>query len=346
MKKNILKTVCSLMLSALLISGCQKVTEKELIAEDPVTGNDGQEQANNRHGDNDNGCRLSHVNQGFGFAGPDMDFHYNHKGLADIWLLDYGEGDFEEHSIKYDHKNRIKGTRIIAPVFLPGDAINYTFYSSGNFTTRALGYLESGPIWADIYYTYNHKGQMVREDDMVNDYHTRFYYDNRGYNTRIEFYIGTDLYALFHWKYDIPNRNPYLSVNGVDFGFPIYTWPLFDKRFNSSGTIILYDNGTPIVVAEDDPAQTVIQTGRNNYATNAHYYDIPAETPYDIVFTYENCGRGNDDVSNEKAPSTAKRAGPVSVKNRVAKILSRHSKNMKQELQVLKTETLNNNRLK
>jgi hypothetical protein len=86
MKKNLLKNLCSLLLTVLLFSGCRKTTE-ELIPD-----NDLQDEALTKTNEGDNDCRLQHVNQGFGFAGPDMDFHYNQKGLADIWRLDYGGG--------------------------------------------------------------------------------------------------------------------------------------------------------------------------------------------------------------------------------------------------------------
>jgi hypothetical protein len=205
-----------------------------------------------------------------------------------------------------------------------------------------LGYLESGGIWADIHYTYNYKGQMIKEDDDINEYHSRFYYDNKGFNTKTEFFIGTDLIYVSLLKFDIPNRNPYLAVNGVNYGFPSFSWPLFDKRFNSAGTTILYDEGSPVVIWDDDPAQTVMQTGAAHYLNNAHYYEKVSETPYDITFTYQNCnGKDDDDFDKAIPPSTIKNAGPLSVKTALTKILSRHSKNKKQELKDFKRQYIN-----
>ena len=145
MKKNFLKTFWTLIFSVLLFSGCQKIPQEELMSEDPA-------QANSLINDDNNNCRLQSYVTDWGYS---ENFSYNQKGLVDIWRIDYGGGDYFEHQITYDNKKRIKATHVTAPVFLPGDAINYTYYNSGNFTTRALGYLESGPIWADYKYSYN-----------------------------------------------------------------------------------------------------------------------------------------------------------------------------------------------
>jgi hypothetical protein len=325
MKKNFSITSFGVLLTILFFSGCQKNTEQL------IPGNDLQDPtvAANSSKTEDNQCRLRRWEESTGLV---YDFHYNNKGLADLWRLDYGGGDFEEHHIKYDNKNRIKSTHIIAPVVLPGDAINYTFYNNGNVTTRATGYLESGGIWADIFYTYNNKGQMIKEDDNVSDYHTRFYYDNKGFNSGYDFYIGSEIVYKVASKFNISNRNPYLAIPGVDYGFPSFTWPLFDKRWNSSQSIIFYDEGVPYVIYEDDPSQTIMQTGNSNYLTFVHYFDQASETTNDITITYQNCDGRNDDNANMPAPSPLKNSGQISIKNELIKILCRHSGNIKQEL--------------
>ena len=332
MKKNVFKAVCSLMLTALLFMGCQKITE-ELK---PVEDLQDQQHAKSNDGDKSK-CQLSRI---LWSDGLQFDFTYNRKGLADMWLVTYGPGDYQEHQIKYNNNNRIKSTRVTDPIYLPGDAVNYTFYDDGNFTTRALGYLESGEIWGDIFYTYNNKGQMTREDDIVRDYHTRFYYNNMGFNTKVDFYIGTDLLYRYTYEFKIPNKNPYLAVNGVEFGFPFYTFPLFDKRWESRGTGIYYEEGTPYIFYDLDPAQTTMQTGTHNYMTYSSYYDMATETAGNVTCTYQNCGGDNDDDDFNKTttPSSAKTAGPLSIRNKLNQILSRPSKNMKQELKDFKRQ--------
>lgn len=331
MKKNFFKGICSLILSALLFSGCQKVTQEELMTEDPA-------QPNHRINNDNNNCRLQSMVTDYGLT---ESFSYNQKGLADTWLIDYGGGDFFEHQITYDNKNRIKGTHVIAPVFLPGDAINYTFYNKGNVTTRALGYLESGPIWADYNYSYNNKGQMIRLDETVNDVHTRYYYDNKGYCRRSDLYLGTELYLTLLLDFEISNKNPYLAINGVNFGFPYEIFNVFDKRWNSFGSWIMYENGNPIVVNEDDPAQTVIHTGQGNYTTYAKYFDIPSASFYEMTFNYSNCNGGDNEESSKVMPATSvKQSRPMPVLASLKKILGTPSKNMKQELTDFKKQIL------
>jgi len=331
MKKHLFKGICSLILSGLLFSGCQKIPQEEMMSEDSG-------QANSRINNDNNNCRLQSLVTDWGYS---ESFSYNQHGLADIWLIDYGGGDYYEHQITYDNKNRIKGTHVIAPVILPGDAINYTFYSKGNFTTRASGYLESGPIWADYNYSYNKKGQMISLDETVNDIHTRYYYDNKGYCRRSDYYIGTELFLTLFLNFEISNKNPYLAINGVDFGFPFEIFNVFDKRWNSFGSWVMYDNGNPIVVNEDDPAQTVIHTGQGNYTTFAKYFDIPSESFYEMTFNYSNCNGGDNEESSKVMPATSvKKNRPMPVLASLKKILATHSKNMKQELTDIKRQIL------
>ena len=263
MKKNYLRLSGSFLLVSLVFAGCQKTGKEfnEQIAQESKGGND----------NNHDKCQLIGYAQSDGYAEA---YQYNHKGLVDKMSLDYGGGYVEEYDIKYDHKNRIKSSRFTAPLYLPGDAVNYTFYNDGKLTTRVTVHLESsGDLWSDIYYTYNRKGQMIKQDERVNDQHSRFYYDEKGFNTRTEYYLGSELFYKFLNKYDIPNRNPFLALKGVDFWFMSLFSPLWDKRFNSSATYIYYDNGNPVVFLEDDPAQTIHQAGSNNYLTRAQYYD-------------------------------------------------------------------------
>ena len=105
--------------------------------------------------------------------------------------------------------------------------------------------------------------------------------------------------------FEISNKNPSLAINGVNFGFPFEIFNVFDKRWNSFGSWVIYDNGNPIVVNEDDPAQTVIHTGQGNYATYAKYYDIPSESFYEMTFNYSNCNGGDNEENRKVMPATS-----------------------------------------
>jgi hypothetical protein len=340
MKKNFLKTICSIVLTVLLFSGCKKVTEEELKSEDPVTGRVAQDEtiANTQNGDN-NSCQLKHVDYGTGYT---LDFKYNHKGLASEVLLSYSDGYFERHKIFYDRRDRLIRTRIVSS---DGPVIIYDFYHSGDFITRANGYFEgTNEPWRDIRYSYNRKGQMTRLDDIVQELHMRYSYNNQGYNTHGELSFGTDLYYTYDYEFKIPNKNPFLAVNGVPFGFWDVFLPLWNKRWESSDRFVFYENGSPILVLDTDPDQTTMNTGLHNYLLSATKYDIISESFFTESMIYQNCGSGHDDLITPS--SNAKKATGMNVMSRVKKIINGHSKNMKQELQRLKREYLYKNNAK
>ncbi len=337
MKKSLLKTLSSLLLFTLLFSGCKKVTEKELMSENPLTGKEEPGQANAKDGDNS--CRLQSLVTGTGYQEL---ISYNNKGLANRWYIDYGGGDTYDYHFTYDSKGKLVSSQEI----FWGGTVDYTFYSDGKHITRATGRLQpGGELFSDIFYVYNNKGQMISLDDVPADIHSRFFYDNKGYNRKSDFYVGTDLVYTLFLNFNINNKNPYLALKGIDFGFVSYIFvaPQFDQRWNSDGSWVVYEEGNPIVIAEDDPAQTVIHTGQGNYATYAKYFDIPSSSFYDMTFTY-SC---NDQVSDNKSPvPSVKKSGPMTVKTRLQKILNSRSKNMKQELLSLKAEFLQKNNAK
>lgn len=329
MKRNLFKRMLSLILLALVFTGCKKSTDQELASVDDVNRRAGP-------GGHDNRCRLRSFVQSDGF---NENFHYNDKGLADRWFIDYGDGTTFDYHMTYDKRNRLKNARMV----IEGDAVNFTFYNTGNRTTRLTGFYESnGAPYADIYYTYNRKGQMISLDDNVADLHSRFTYDRMGNNNRIDFYIGSELFYTYLLTFDVPNKNPYLALNGVDFGFVsnFFLAPYFDKRWNNTGTFIIYDNGSPIVVADDDPAQTQLITGIGNYLTYAGYYDFVNEYYYDLRFEYENCGNENCDDKGINSASPVRATTAMSAKTKLRKIVEMRSGNMKQELMDFKKDCI------
>jgi len=325
-------------MTVLLFSGCKKVKEEELKSEDPLLGNAAKDEtAINARSDN-KGCRLLTWEVSNGYSET---FRYNSKGLVDEWRFNYADGFYYDYFMTYDNK----GGLLTSQMLFPGDAVNFSFYTDGKHITRCTGYLESNNFMVnDIFYTYNNKGQMNRLDDEVVDVHTRFYYDNQGYNRRSDLYVGNELLYTLLMNFDIPGKNPYLALNGIDFGFPNYQFMAtqWDNRWNSSGSWFIYDNGNPIVIADDDPAQTVIHTGNGNYVTYAKYYDIPSESFYDMTFSYSNCGQNSNSNGEDiqTGSGSAKKAGTMSTIASLKKILNSHSKNMKQELIDFKNQCL------
>ncbi len=336
MKKNLLKTLSSFFLFVLLFSGCKKVTEQELMSDDPVSGKAALNERTANTPNGDNGCRLRawQVNNGYSET-----FSYNRKGLVDRWRFDYADGFYYDYFITYDKKDRLLKSRML----MPGDAIDYNFYTDGKHITRCSGYLEStNELINDIFYIYNNRGQMIRLIDQPAGVETRFYYDNKGYNRRADMYINNELIYTYLLNFDIPGKNPYLGLNGLDFGFPNYIFLAtpWDKRWNSSGDVLTYDNGNPIVIASDDPAQTEIHTGNGNYVTYAKYFDIPNEYYYDMTFSFSNCGQNSNGEDIQAGSGSVKKTGTMSIITRLKKILQKPSKNMKQELVDFKNQCL------
>lgn len=326
MKKNFLKICCSLMLFAGLFTGCKK----EILEKDETPAIDESSGLQSRTGDNGPGCQLKHVDYGNGYT---LDFKYNHKGLASEVLLSFSDGYFEQHKIFYDRRDRLVKTKITSPD-LP--VIIYDFSHTGDFITRANGYFEgTHEPWRDIRYSYNRKGQMTKLDDIVQDVHMRYSYNNQGYNTHGEFFLGTDLYYTYDYKFRIPNRNPFLAVHGVPFGFWDFSLPLWDKRWESSDRQVLYEEGSPTVILDTDPNQTTMSTGPHNYLLAATKYDMISESFYTETMTYQHCGGGDDDagVSIEN-----RQVKPISPAAKLQRILMGPAKNLKQQLQEFKRQ--------
>ena len=333
MKKKLISLTTVMTFALLFFTGCQKeIQQKE---ETPLAGENSLQSRTN-DGD-EQGCQLKHVDYGSIIGGYTLDFKYNDRGLASEVLIRYSDGYFEQHKIFYDRRNRLVKTRIISSDF---PVILYDFSHSGDFITRANGYFEgTNEPWRDIHYSYNRKGQMSKLDDVVQDVHMKYFYNNQGYNNRGEFYLGTDLYYTYDYAFRIPNRNPFLAVNGVPFGFWDFFLPLWDKRWESNDRYVIYEEGSPTVLVDTDPAQTTMVTGPHNYLTSATKYDRISESFYTETMNYKNCGGGHENENNnDAATSTGKQFKPLTPRAKLQRILSGPSKNIKQQLTELKRQ--------
>ena len=118
-----------------------------------------------------------------------------------------------------------------------------------------------------------------------------------------------------------------------------FTLPTFDKEWESNDYVVFYEESTPTVVLNTDPAQTTMVTGPHNYLTSATKYDMISESFYTESMNYRNCGGREDDDDDARSPA-AKQFKPLSPVAKLHKILSLGgaSKNSKQQLQELKGE--------
>src|SRR6187551_2046413 len=192
MKKDFILAVSTLVLIAAMLTGCKK--------ESAQSGN--ANETNGLQVGNNSSCKLTHNAWSYIFT---WDFHYNDKGLADEWKIDYNNGYVENYKMEYDKFNRL----VQATAYDASDnkIILTSFTYSGNRLTKQS--------WTDILFStsretlfsYNSKGQIVREDGS-DDTHEFQTYDNMGNCIRSDYYIGSDLYFSDIYEFDSEVRNP------------------------------------------------------------------------------------------------------------------------------------------
>ena len=331
MKKKLISLSTVITFALLFFTGCQKeIQQKE---ETPLAGENSLQSRTNT--DDDPGCQLKYLDYDRGLA---LSFKYNNDGLAREVMLDYGDGLPEVHKITYDRKDRLVRTKVYDNY--NGIVIDFIFFYNRNLITRATGYYEgTHNLWRDIFYTYNNKDQMIKLDDVVQDIHVKYFHNRQGYHDHGEYYVGNDLLITWDYKFNIRNRNPFLAVPGVYFGFWDFTLPTFDKEWESNDYVVFYEEGTPTVVLNTDPAKTRMHTGPHNYLTSATKYDRISESFYTETMNYKNCGGGHENENdNDAATSTGKQFKPLTPRAKLQRILSGPSKNIKQQLTELKRQ--------
>ncbi len=283
MKKNYLQLTGLFLFSLLFFMGCQKeVKESPVIGKsEDTTPSENTANRNNK----ENSCRLVSLDWFAGGSGL-WQFHYNEKGLADEWKIDYGYGTIEE-KMYYDKNNRL----IKADEIYFGSNYEYRFYYSGKRLRRATRISVDFPEDAmDFTYIYNRKGQNIRQDDVIRDEHVLMYYDPMGNCTRTDIYLGSDLWYSDNYTFEKPIKNPLLNVPGVETGFLSYGGTyMSNKRWFTTNRTVIYDAGVPTVFNDYDPSKTVPNIGRDNLPNSVNYYDRVTETSLDILFDYDNC---------------------------------------------------------
>jgi len=148
----------------------------------------------------------------------------------------------------------------------------------------------------EVFLTYDQKGNLVRNESFLLEYYTTYTYTNDGklQSWKI-FEFGLPL-ILAEYTYGQNIKNPYQSLNGLDYSFWFTNSGFGIKsgnRWYSSENVTLYDeNGDPFIYYENDPAQTVWQSGKQHYPIQADYVDINTQLPIITSFQYENCEPG------------------------------------------------------
>jgi len=283
MKKNYLQLTGLFLFSLAIGMGCQKeVTESTAKDEsEDVAAAGNTESSYNK----ENSCRLVSLDWSAGGAGL-WQFHYNEKGLADQWTIDYGYGIIEE-KMYYDRDGRL----IKADENYFGSNYVYRFYYTGRRLTRLTRTgVEFPDDVQDFLFTYNKKGQVIRQDDDNLDAHVLMDYDHMGNCTRTDLYFGSDLFYSDNYTFEKSIKNPFLNVPGIEIGFLAYGGTyVSNKRWFTSNRTVIADNGVPVVYNDYDPSKTIPNTGRHNLPLSVNYYDRISDTSLDILFDYDNC---------------------------------------------------------
>lgn len=339
MRKNLLITAGILLLGMLFFPGCQKAIEDPTVKDKSEDAAASENTANRNN--KENSCRLVYQDWSAGGYGI-TEIHYNEKGLADQWDVDFGYGIVKE-KMYYDKNNRI----VMADEDYFGSKYSYRLYYSGKHLSRITRTgIDFPDDVQDFKLTYNHKGQVIRQDDDNLDTHVLMYYDDMGNCTRTDIYFGSDLWYSDIYTFDKPIKNPFLNVPGVDLAFLYYGGTFVtNKRHFSSNRTVIYDAGVPFVFNDYDPSKTVAITGSHNLPSSVNYYDRISETSLDILFEYENCdGKSGGNHNGYSHGNKSSIATNRTTQHQIPLLTRGSAKSMKEQIQKLREQYRHGNK--
>jgi hypothetical protein len=284
MKEKFFLPALLLVVSLLAISSCQKsITEtKDEVAAKSLP----DEMLKNQ-------CKLTHM----ALEGFDFRFHYNSKGLADEWRIDYGTGIPDVYTMEYNNDNHL--TR--AWYHYDGELQStIDFEWTGNLLTKE-NWDYSGFLF-DVVNTYNIKGEMTGREVSYGYSIVSEHSPNGNAPIRDIFFDG-ELFYRGEYTFNQANKNPFLAIRGIPYGFPFLTFE-FTKWWETSEKQTYYFDGDPFVVLDEDPAQTSVQFGFQNYLSGVTHFDVVSNSNIPFGFEYQNCGpEGNAPTRTNSSPA-------------------------------------------
>ncbi|MGZ8540675.1 MAG: hypothetical protein ACXWV6_08515 [Chitinophagaceae bacterium] len=283
MKKNLFITGSILLLGLLLIPGCQKEIEEKITA--TSDNSEAELQSRGSHDrSNNNQCQFTHlIVEGFEHV-----YHYNSKGLADEWHIDYGDGVYHDvFTMEYD-----KNSRLIKAWYHYDGAWVATidFVWKGKLITDEH-WDYSGFIF-DVINIYNKKDQMIKRE-LSYGHSAAIQFSPNGNTPKVDIFLNGELASRAEYTYYRPNKNPFLAIRGIPYGFPFVAM-IFSQWWETSDKTTAYENGVPTVLWDYDPAETKIQFGFQNYPSLITYYDRISNSVFTYGFEFQNCGRGSN----------------------------------------------------
>ncbi len=236
-----------------------------------------------------NECQLVQLS-GAGFL---YQYQYNEAGLNSSWdINDYGTFKQEYNASGQLQKSRwYIGDELITTI--------HFFYNNRGLAVHEIWYTgDTQEVYDEVFYTRNQQGLITRMESFFADYFSTAIFSPDGNIKEWHFYSGGAPVYSGYLEYRAPHRNFYLAVPGIEYIFPFIN-PFFGHSRNLpiSEKLIIYDeNGSPVVVIDNDPDKTVVQQGFRNFPISSTLYDrVDGVWDY-FTFDYQNCG-GNTSSS-------------------------------------------------
>jgi len=252
-------------------------------------------------------CQLTELNT----PGFYNQFHYNEKGLADEWRMHFGDGIPQVYTMAYDNNNKLSQAwlhyqdELIATI---------NFIWTGNLLTNEHWNLLGFEF--DYVNTYDNRGQRIKAEG-TDGFSTTTKWSPIGNAEQTDIFLNGVILQRGEYTFNQPNKNPYLAIRGLPYGFPLLNLT-FSKWWETSEKVTINDGGSPLVVFDLDHSQTDFQFGFQNYITEANHFDVVSNSNIDYTFEYQNCGAANNDparISGSQSQASPRKVGrPVILK--------------------------------
>jgi hypothetical protein len=299
MKKNIFLRFGSLLLSLIVVTGCQKQIQQQ----DKKAGDVLAKIGNNANVEKR--CRLL-VDEGLS-DGFNQSYHYSDKGLADeFYLSKPGEYNFWA-TMSYGDRNEIRNARFFYDAATFYDIVFE--YDKDKITTETW-YVPGTDISVDGYInSYNGQGQLVKRDEPLYELYTLYYYDAARNPVKIELfdYAGNLWYGA-NLDYSRPIKNPFMSVTGLPESIWFTDAIEGPNRFTGLRYYFL-DQGSEFTFFQWKSEETEIITGAENYPVYQKSIDAIGGMETAQTWTYENCA-GNSDAAHSKQGVSPSKGNP------------------------------------
>jgi len=279
MRKLLFRRLLNLLLAVMVVTGCQKAKDNELI----YNGNRQME----RRGSHREECRLT----SFVWENNTSEFfHYNKKGLLDEWKVE-GNGGFpftSRFTMEYDHKGRLVKANTYDGDVVLDEAV--FVYENGRIVTENWTDPATGDLIAQTNLTYNSRGWIIKKDDPINQFYVNFEYDAMGNNIMNEV-VGYDgfVYVRFINEFKMAVRGAYNAVPGLPYPF-FWSNSVISKRQETAIDVLVPDeNGVLIYLFDRSSEKSVLIANKFRLPAFQNHYDFVNDRWDPEVWNYDNC---------------------------------------------------------